>query len=538
MGPTLRVEPIGARVAPRCRAARSAAHQRGSSQTRLRSRKRDRSRAAHPRPVSHKKILCEFEMRFPAPKNTVRKITNKKFTESIKFLCNHQEKLSQYSDIEDFILRKEVYSTKTNIPEPILEACEFHLFRIIDTVLNELRERKFFLGVTVLNEVIFQHFCKEKIKNPVISALEAIRDSGVLHSGIVIYPLHSLGIIGGGFIHSYTDAKMEFYVPNMEIIISPQTNSFDHSLQFIKNAAFQLGVKKQIPVELIEHWHRSRPIKWLERNPLLIARLHSFPGSYYENQYFIANKLKIATIALLMLNSFQKFASHRAGTLLSSSRANNWETLDIHHYLVLHPKPHKQKLTGDCVPMNIRRPTLSELSEVPAELDPKFWRRRSKISKRIISMLLNFETGFYKYSFSNKKRNNHSRIYRKIFKSIEFYKRSYRIKDDQGEAILNLAVAFEILLTDNYSPGITQRILYRVKKLLKGVKGVRAFNKSIEGLFKCRGEYVHTGFVTNPIDISTCQIAYIHTLLQFSALLKHIKPRQEAPITRLIEKIG
>jgi len=50
MGPTLRVEPIGARVAPRCCAAKRGPSTR-FEQTRPRPSKLGRARAAHPRPV-------------------------------------------------------------------------------------------------------------------------------------------------------------------------------------------------------------------------------------------------------------------------------------------------------------------------------------------------------------------------------------------------------------------------------------------------------------------------------------------------------
>ena len=48
---------------------------------------------------------------------------------------------------------------------------------------------------------------------------------------------------------------------------------------------------------------------------------------------------------------------------------NNWETLDIKHYFLFYPRANSNLLTGDCIPMNLSRPTLAELSEVQAELD-------------------------------------------------------------------------------------------------------------------------------------------------------------------------
>jgi hypothetical protein len=190
-----------------------------------------------------------------------------------------------------------------------------------------------------------------------------------------------------------------------------------------------------------------------------------------------------------MFNSFQNFVSQKEGYLLSSSRANNWETLDIKHYFVFYPKANSNLLAGDCVPMNLSRPTLAELSEVQAELDPKFWGRRHVIAQKITRTLLNVESGYNRYVIGGSKSKNRVAVYRKIYKSLEFLRRSYRKKDDPGEAVVNLAVAFEILLTDGYSRGVTTKINERVKKLLKGVRGVKKFRASVQKLFEYRGHY-------------------------------------------------
>lgn len=337
-------------------------------------------------------------MRFPNPKVVSNKINSKKIRQSLDFLIKHQNVLSEYKDVEDFALRDEEYTTKTNIDGKTLQACEHHLLNMRVRLNSELRARNFFLGTSVLDEVLFQTFSKCINNNPIIATLETIRDSGILHPGFVVYPLHSLGVIGGGLLRSYTQADIDFFVPDIDLIVTPQTNSLENSIKFIERAAKCLGVNKSIPHELLRHWRKTRSTKWLERNPLLILRVHSFPGDYYENQFFIANKLRISTTSLLMLNSIQNFVSSREGYLLSSARTNNWETLDIKHYFVFYPKPYKSQLAGDCIPMNLMKSTLAELSEVPAELDPKFWRRRMPLSQLITKSLIDVEKGFYKYT--------------------------------------------------------------------------------------------------------------------------------------------
>ena len=63
---------------------------------------------------------------------------------------------------------------------------------------------------------------------------------------------------------------------------------------------------------------------------------------------------------------------------------NNFQTLDIKHYVVLfaHPK-NRAVLIGDCVPMHLNPAALAEVSQLGFDLDPRYWRRRSTDANRI-----------------------------------------------------------------------------------------------------------------------------------------------------------
>jgi len=463
-------------------------------------------------------------MRFPSPRNTYNKLSNRTFNQSVAYLCKNRQALGQFGDIESFALRNEFGPLSATHSEKLLKGCEHHLLNLRNATTAELSSRSFFVGNTILDDVLFRNFTDSSKPHPVISALEEIRDAGVLHPGVYIFPLHSLGVIGGGILQSYTDASVSFFVNGIDIVVTPQTNSFSKSLSFIERATKQLGVTRKLPRDLLQHWYRSRSLKWIERNPLLVGKLHSFPGDYYENQLYIMTKIKTATACLLMLNAVQKHKASRAGFNLSSSRVNNWETLDIGHYLVLYPKPYKRILIGDCTPMNVAQATLAELSEVSAELDPRFWQHRTTMAMEIVDSLLAVEAGYLKHCIGIRRTGAKRQLFRKAFKSIEFYKRSCRHKDDSGEAIVCMAVAFEILLTDFYARGVTAKIVDRVKLLLKGTPGVRKFVESVSDLFSCRGEYLHSGYISNAVDIAICRMAYIYVLLKFSKGM-HSVPR-------------
>jgi len=474
-------------------------------------------------------------MRFPSPQRVSKGLQAKKFIKSVEYLISNRSVISKYENIEDFVLRDEEYTTTTDENPETLTACEHHLFQVRSRLAKELWSRDFFLGVSILDELLFSTFAHSKSDNPILEALEIIRDSGVLHPGFVVYPLHAFGVIAAGLIQSYTPARVQFFIPKYGLIITPQTNSLEKTVSFLEGAASTLGVGKKIPLDLLAHWRRSRPTKWLERNPLLVLRVHSFPGEYYENQFFLMSKLRLSTTLLFMLNSLQKTARSREGLLLSSSRTNNWETLDIHHYLVFYPKPYKRILTGDCVPMNLGTATLAELSEVPSQIDPRFWRRRIPLSERLTEALDKVGKGFFQYSLGKTKGNTRGRVYRKIFRSLEFYRKSHRQRDDIGEAAVNLAVAFEILLTDNWSQGIVNRIIEHISVLLKGVKGIRKFKNSIRGLYEARSKFVHAGVVDDSIEIDIARIAFIQAFVALVSLLDAIPNKSDKPIGHLMD---
>lgn len=474
-------------------------------------------------------------MRLPPPKKIADKLLSTRIKNSVDYLIQNRSTISKYKDIEDFVLRDEEYTTKTDEDEETLKACEHHLFQLRSRFSNELWAKEFFLGISVIDQLLFSAFAHTDKANPILHALEIVRDSDVLKPGFVVYPLHSFGVIAVGLFHAYSSARVQFQVPGYGLIVAPQTNSFKNTISFLEGSASILGVKKRIPIDLIEHWVRSRPTRWLEKNPLMVLRVHSFPGGYYENQFFLIYKLKIATTLLLMLNAFQTFESSKEGDLFNTSRTNNWETLDIHHYILFFPKPNSSKLSGDCIPMNSKSATLAELSSVPVNLDPKFWRRRMPWSEELINVLDQVGKSYLRYSIGKPKNNVKSRVYQKLFRSLEFYRKSHRITDDKGESAVYLAIAFEILLTDNYSIGVSEKIYDRVSILLRGIKGNKKLKTAVRELYRARGKYVHAGEVNDTVCLKTARVAFIHTFLSLSSKLGALPNKDDEPIKRLIE---
>jgi hypothetical protein len=89
----------------------------------------------------------------------------------------------------------------------------------------------------------------------------------------------------------------------------------------------------------MEHYERSRPTKWLTRNPLLVVKARTFSNGDYENHRFITLNLERACSLLFMLASLQNgFPVHRNESLFETGGINNWQTQDIYHFILLEPK--------------------------------------------------------------------------------------------------------------------------------------------------------------------------------------------------------
>ena len=114
---------------------------------------------------------------------------------------------------------------------------------------------------------------------------------------------------------------------------------------------------------------------------------------------------------------------------------------------------------------------------------------------------------------------------------------SFKDKESDNDNVVSLAIAFETLLIDFYSPGVTDKILYRAKILLKGIPGNRKMNAEISNLIKKRGATVHLGSSSLAVDLSLTQKAYANILLKIIQNVENINPTNQEPILELINDI-
>lgn len=220
-----------------------------------------------------------------------------------------------------------------------------------------------------------------------------------------------------------------------------------------------------------------------------------------------------------MLHTLEASDDDRVGAILSTSRLNNFETLDFKHYLAIYPAgTGRNVLTGDCVPMG-RRDSLSvEATDIPVQLNPVTWNRRKTLKAKVVALVRNMERRYLAQYLIRPPGGVRTRVARKVYDSFHFFRRSFRVDGYPGEVAVALATAFEVLLTDNYTRGVDAKIQEHLELALRGVPGTRAMRASVEQLYTARSQVVHDGRTNIEVDYQQARLAYVHAALRLDSL--------------------
>lgn len=131
--------------------------------------------------------------------------------------------------------------------------------------------------------------------------------------------------------------KKPHRVSNSGFAVSAQTNSVARAYDRLVEMARGLGICQCIERSGIEHFFHAA--QWLKTNPSMLVRLTSHTGDMYENQFVYRLNIRSAASALLMLHALSVKRDGTIDKFSSSAHVNNWETLDIRHYLIGEGRP-------------------------------------------------------------------------------------------------------------------------------------------------------------------------------------------------------
>jgi hypothetical protein len=324
-------------------------------------------------------------------------------------------------------------------------------------------------------------------------------------------------------------------LPEAGICITPQTNSLEQTIAFLEHASELFEIGKSVPRDVIHHHHRSS-LDWLERNPLLAVKANTYSGYAYENQSLLLTKLEICTTLIFMLSVLEpERAESKMGIEGSSTLTNNWQTLDINHYLVLESGPaSRQSLEARRVPRNVKWTDLTNLCDLHVEIDHRNWHSKPQILSRVVKALNRIEAGFTRCSVAPDRNDLEARIYRKLFDALGWFRRSFHSQVRKGEPSVFLATAFEMLLTNSFSAGVKPRLQRRFGLATKGCPEAAPLLAVVEQLYERRSETVHQGRVHGVLDTRAAQKAFTFAFIGLVEALDGLPAESPNPIAVML----
>lgn len=458
---------------------------------------------------------------------------------SADYLLRNRADLQTYPSVDVLAMHSDPeYAPRTAPPGDIKKARALvhHLTQVRRAIAQALWSREIFIGIEIVDELAFYGARDDNVTDLILECLTRIRDGHMNRPGLIIFPVHSFGVLGAGPLYPLRRGKMTIINTDSGYALFPQTNDLDRTFDQLQAAAGQLGVDKALPRDLLKHWRKSRGAAWLERNPLLVVRANHLPGSYYANEHLLLNRVQSVVGLLSLLAAVQPATSDRAGFLMSSSRVNNWETLDIHHYLTLYDPPaHKTELAGDCVPIHTGRVEVSELAALGFEIDPTYWRRQVALGAGMQAQVEKLYAEQLKLKVAGKKLDARGRTVSRLFDSLQMFRRSFVDSADNWTGRVALSTAFEMLLTDNYGK-VRATLVSRSQELMRGQRGTRAMQRAIDDLYVSRSEFVHGAEQTTSVDMHLARRAYALCFFELSTRIDQIPTTTSTPVGDVVDR--
>jgi len=442
---------------------------------------------------------------------------------SVKYLLGKQSEIAAFHDAEDLA---------TADPEP--KDLIHHICVLKLALIKTLWPEQLFIGSSILDELLFGALVDPNVTDPLEAVLKTIASTGVNEPGMIVYPLHSFGILGLGFLNWGSKVSPYIDLPEAGICITIQTNSIAGTTEFLEHARQAFGITQSVPANSIRH-HRDVSLEWLERNQLLAVKATAFSGYSYENQNLLTIKLEIATTLIFMLSVMEPSRDEEILRGSSSARTNNWQTLDINHYLVLERNPNPAtELNARRIPMNVKRTELINLCDLQVDLDPTHWVSKPPILAQLIASLEALEKGFTRLSVSSRENSVRARVHRKLFEALGFYRRSFHSQTERGEPAVLLATAFEMLLTDSYSSGVKARLLRRYELASSLQPDAAALASVVASLYERRSETVHQGKVDGELDLRLAQKAFAYAFIGVVNALDKLPVHSSEPMAEIL----
>ncbi|SDB48491.1 HEPN domain-containing protein [Belnapia rosea] len=444
------------------------------------------------------------------------------------YLKGKHNQLTQFDSIEDLVL------DETRITDKDRRAIEHHVVKLRSTIVRTLWSNEIYVGRSLIDDFVL-NAAKTGAGNVPARVIAELAAAGAERPGFVLYPLTRFGMEMPMIMERNSSLRDHAIFPKAGFAVCAQTHSAETAFEKLKEMARALGIRQKIDWWDIRHFALSAG--WFGKNPLMLVRLVSYTGDTYENQFIYTLKIRIAASTILMLHSLAVEGNGLVDRFHSSSSVNNFETLDVRHYLIGEALPGRGRpISTRRVPMNVAPLDLARLSDIAATLSTNelMTSRMKRFEAAITAALRVVERGYFLHVNLATKSKAENRLYRRLITALDWFRQSFGSRTNESEAVVALAVAFETLLTDHYGPGVADRIQRRVGICLKSVPGVVAYKDSVVAIYHARSEIVHSGELGQATNIVRAQVAFVRCFCAVAKRLATWLPTSNEPMRDLL----
>jgi hypothetical protein len=164
----------------------------------------------------------------------------KKTQHAAEIVHSRRAFIQQFADLEDFVLRGPEVDAQT------AKAAE-HNMRVVRAGLARiLWKNDVFIGIDVIDNILFGLVKSGNGTDIVSEFLAWVQHRGFHRAGFLVYPLHSFGIQGLGFVSVFRKALPHLTLGKAGLAITAQTNSKEKTLAFLDNIRDAFGIKQKI----------------------------------------------------------------------------------------------------------------------------------------------------------------------------------------------------------------------------------------------------------------------------------------------------
>ena len=461
---------------------------------------------------------------------TIQKpVPTRAVNEALAYLATQHNTVASYNDIESLVVDGE-----GDLSDHTYRGITHHLFTIRRELQRILWQKEIYVGISLLDDLIYHHVRNDP-RDAYGNTYQTLLQNGADHSGFVLYPLHGFGL--SERFSLWSPLPREYICFNqLGIAFLAQSHSIESAYLKLSKVTHRLGISGKVPFERFCSFDYNL-MKWLTRNPVMVVKIASHTGDYFENQYVYILKIKVATAFTMMLHALAIDRLNRKPDLLMSTRSNNFETLDIRHYLIAEASwSASEELRLLRIPMGRRPIELAKLADLTITLHSKALRLPfvKAMTPKLLRATREIELGYVTHVNGHSDDKLRRFLFARIVTALDWFRQSFGSRATSDESTVALAIAFETLLTDFYAGGVVERVVRRVRICLRRRHGVDQYAEAVRSVLKSRGAVVHTGSTQNDAHHLKAQAAFA---LCFHALvdrLPNLSTSRDQPIGKLL----